>query len=71
MKKVVEENMFYAIKVVFKTAYSRTLPYRLEKTSQNFDKCEAIIAVLNSLFYELRYTHEIVEVTNGPETFKS
>lgn len=68
MPKVAQQKpVFYAIKLIYMSSLSRLLPYRLEKTPANYEKCLAIIAVLDSLFCELKYTHEMVEVTSDPK----
>ena len=64
-------TLYYAIKVHYMGCYERTLPYRLEKNNVNEIVIKSLVSVLDANLESSGYTHEVVEVGNGPETFKS
>ncbi len=66
--RVLTPTTYYAIKVIYLSALSRTLPYRFEKTEANLLKVESIVKDLNSLFFYEKYTHELVEVSGDPKS---
>ena len=68
--KTVQDKKYYAIRVSYK-CYSRTLPYRLEVSTITNIVAHIVSDVLDAHMQQHGYSHEVVEVPDGPENFKS